>query len=95
MDHKARVYEKPNGGQNPWYVGCSCGTAGDFPNQAAATAWINVHFQRLTGVFTTELLVGPPPKGPLPTAGKVAQTYTPQVSVAKAPIKSFPPKAGA
>jgi hypothetical protein len=52
MVHQAHVFAKPDGGQNPWHVECSCGTAGDFPNEAYARSWMQAHFNRLSGIDT-------------------------------------------
>lgn len=61
MLHSAHVWEKPDSGQNPWHVECSCGTAGDFTDEAAARAWIEGrHFGRLSGFFSTEIIAGNP-----------------------------------
>jgi hypothetical protein len=87
MLHSAHVWEKPDNEQNPWHIECSCGTAGDFPNEEAARAWMEGrHFGRLTGYFTTELIAGDPskpqPKTDSTTAGPPAPPPPPPAKVA-------------
>jgi hypothetical protein len=92
MLHKAYLWQKPaDQWKDPWHVECSCGPAGDFPSELQATAWIEAHFGKQTGVFTTELIKGDPKK--IKPADKPASSFTPQVSpTRRSPV---PPTGGA
>lgn len=55
MNHVATISKglMPN---RPFYVKCSCGVAGDFPDKESASAYMDVHRQKLGGISTFELV---------------------------------------
>lgn len=81
----------------PFHIECSCGPAGDFSTEEAARSWMQrAHFDRLTGVFKTDMisfLPDPnvvPEEAPLPDF--VDSSATPTTSV---PASDSRPEPGA
>lgn len=66
MNHIMAVKEANRAFERPWNAQCTCGSAGDFEDKAAAVAFANSHLQRYkgVGVSTTELIFPEPKKVP-------------------------------